>query len=136
MRNPSAACLSSPHPSMRLNTVMAQRVTVTVISDLSGEVVESETPTTRFGFDGTSYEIDLTEKERDELEAVLAPYIEKGRRAGGGKPRRRSSSSDSKARTPSTAEIRAWAEKQGMEVSERGRIPASVRTAYEAAHAA
>jgi len=35
---------------------------------------------------------------------------------------------------PSAAQMRAWASEQGMSVPSRGPIPASVRTAYEAAH--
>ena len=40
------------------------------------------------------------------------------------------------AREPTSAEIRAWAVKQDLAISDRGRIPASVVTAYRAAHAA
>jgi hypothetical protein len=34
---------------------------------------------------------------------------------------------------PETAEIRAWARAEGLEVSERGRLPASIRAAWERA---
>lgn len=37
-------------------------------------------------------------------------------------------------REPTAAEIRAWATSVGLEVSDRGRIPADVRRRYEAAH--
>ena len=37
-------------------------------------------------------------------------------------------------REPTSAEIRAWAVAQSLEVSDRGRIPADVRAAYRAAH--
>jgi hypothetical protein len=33
-----------------------------------------------------------------------------------------------------TGSIRDWARSEGYELSERGRIPAEVRAAYEAAH--
>jgi hypothetical protein len=37
-------------------------------------------------------------------------------------------------REPTPAEIRAWARSVGLDVSDRGRIPAGVRQRYEAAH--
>ncbi|MPZ87157.1 MAG: hypothetical protein GEU81_03590 [Nitriliruptorales bacterium] len=37
-------------------------------------------------------------------------------------------------REPAVAEIRAWARQQGMEVSDRGRLPDEVQQAYRAAH--
>jgi hypothetical protein len=38
--------------------------------------------------------------------------------------------------TPNNAEIRAWARQHGHQVSDRGRIPAAVQAAYDAAHPA
>src|SRR4051794_13480730 len=38
--------------------------------------------------------------------------------------------------TPSNADVRAWARSNGHTVSDRGRIPAAVQAAYDAAHAA
>jgi len=38
------------------------------------------------------------------------------------------------AGSPSTAEVRSWARENGMTVSDRGRVPASVMTAYRNAH--
>lgn len=38
------------------------------------------------------------------------------------------------ARSPSNAEVRAWARENGLTVSERGRVAASVMTAYRDAH--
>ena len=35
---------------------------------------------------------------------------------------------------PTAAQVRAWAGRQGIEVSDRGRVPRSVLVAYEAAH--
>ena len=38
------------------------------------------------------------------------------------------------AGSPSSAEVRSWARDNGMTVSDRGRVPASVMTAYRNAH--
>ena len=37
---------------------------------------------------------------------------------------------------PTTAELRAWARAQGMDVGDRGRLSPQVRAAWDAAHAA
>jgi hypothetical protein len=37
-------------------------------------------------------------------------------------------------RAPTLADVRAWAREQGLEVSDKGRIPKAVRQAYDAAH--
>ena len=111
---------------------MVRREIVTLISDLS-DVDADET--VRFALDGTEYEIDLTTTESTDLRAVLAPYAEAGRRAGG--RRRTTSTKTAVASAPSTKRernaIRAWARANGHDVSDRARIPAAVVAAYHAA---
>ena len=62
---------------------------------------------------------------------------------GGGSGRRRASTARSRAATPSpvvqatgatTAEVRRWAQRSGIPVSDRGRLPAHVLAAYANAH--
>ncbi|CAM5341636.1 hypothetical protein SANTM175S_06459 [Streptomyces antimycoticus] len=65
---------------------------------------------------------------------ALEPYTKGGRRTGG-----RASGGRGKARAASggsqdTAKIRAWAKENGYEVNDRGRVPATVREAYEKAN--
>jgi hypothetical protein len=104
---------------------MAQKVTVELEDDLDGGPADE---TVRFEFDGTGYEIDLNKKNAKAFRKQLAPFIEHARKAGRGQRRPRTQS----ARRRST-DIRAWAKEQGIAVSERGRIPASVVERYEAA---
>ncbi len=107
---------------------MAQRVHIVLTDDLD-QSDAAETVT--FGLDGSTYEIDLSEANAAALREALARYIAKGRRTSGGRAkaaRRRSGGSDS------ATEVRAWARAQGMTVSERGRVSAEVRAAYEEAH--
>jgi len=59
----------------------------------------------------------------------IAPYIEHARRAGRGQRRRSARTSSSRERSD---DIRAWAKDQGIAVSQRGRIPASVVEQYQA----
>lgn len=108
---------------------MVQLTTVTLIDDLD-ESVTDDVQTVTFAHDGRAYEIDLGVTGREALAALLAPYKAAGRRAGRG-PSAGPTAARSKSSDP--AKIRAWAETQGIAVSNRGRIPASIREQYEAA---
>lgn len=96
--------------------------------------------TRSFGFDGVTYEIDLNDEHFQELNDALAPYLDKARRARGGNTGRRASSSPLRGRTQSTTDrgvkasaVRDWANANGVEVNERGRVPDSIVEQYEAA---
>jgi len=111
---------------------MAQKVQVLLVDDLDG--VEAD-ETVTFALDGKSYEIDLTTTNADKLRDALEPFTKGGRRTGG-----RASGGRGKARAATggagqdTAKIRAWAKENGYEVNDRGRVPATVREAYEKAN--
>ena len=96
--------------------------------DKTSEAAETIT----FGLDGVTYEIDLSEANAAALRSALAPYTEVARRIGGG--RAKPGSRKRGASASDATEVRAWAKAKGMKVSERGRVPADVREAYEAAH--
>jgi hypothetical protein len=85
--------------------------------------------TLRFAFEGTDYEIDLNAKNAVALRKLLAPYLEHARRVGRA-PARAGRTAASRQRS---GDIRAWAKEHGLQVSERGRIPASVVEQYHAA---
>jgi len=113
---------------------VAQKVMVTLVDDLDGSEAEE---TVEFGLDGAFYEIDLSEDNAERLRDALAEYVEHARRAGG---RKRAAARAGVGRPPRTASadreqnqaIREWARKQGMNVSDRGRIPKEVTDAYNA----
>lgn len=109
---------------------MAQRVSIILEDDIDGS---EATQTVSFALDGTSYEIDLNDKHADSLRAVLSGYISAGRKSGS-TARRRGRTAAAPSNGPSAADVRAWAQENGHTVPERGRIPAAVREAYEAAH--
>jgi hypothetical protein len=117
---------------------MAQKVQVLLVCDLhDGDVEGTETIT--FGLDGSAYEIDVCESHAAELRDAYAPFVGAARRAGrGGAPaQRRGSRSTGRAASGDknrVADIRDWARKNGHQVSERGRISATVMSAYDAAH--
>src|SRR3954454_9300321 len=111
---------------------MAQRVML--IDDLD----ESEgAETITYTVNGQDYEIDLSEENAQRFYDVLGPFIEKSRRVQrqtAPAPRRdgrRRSSGSSRGDIP---QIRAWAQSQGMDVSERGRVKKDVLDAYDQAH--
>ena len=108
---------------------MAKKQTVTYVSDLSGsEITDNDAPTLTFGWDGTEYEIDLTAKEAEKFYSVMEKYLSVATKVGG---KRRGKAKTSTG--PSAAELREWAQSNGIDVPDRGRIPAAVRDAFNAA---
>lgn len=115
---------------------MARRIVHQLVDDLDGSILEvGEGETVLFSLDGTAYEIDLNDQNAAALREALAPYVAAGRSisssrgstSAASRPRRRAGQQDLSA-------IRVWARDNGYQVSERGRVPASVVEAYEAAH--
>ncbi|MFB6718690.1 Lsr2 family protein [Kribbella sp. NPDC056345] len=110
---------------------MAQRVEVQLTDDLDGtDIATGKGETLTFGLDGHTYEIDLTNKNAGALRKVLSPYVGAGRRV--------KTSRGARVRHtqigPDATTLREWARANGYEVSDRGRIPANVREAFEAAN--
>ena len=112
---------------------MAQKVNIVLIDDLDGSSADE---TVTFGLDGTTYEIDLNDANAAALREALSGYVGHARKVTGG--RRNSGGAARKASSSTsgvdTKAVRDWARSNGVEVSERGRVPASVVQAYEAAH--
>lgn len=104
---------------------MARRTIVALEDDLDGGPADE---TVRFGVGGAEYEIDLSEKNAAKLRRQLAPFVDHARRASG-QPHRPVRTAASRRRS---RDIRAWAQAQGIELSERGRIPAGIAAQYEA----
>lgn len=115
---------------------MARRIVHQLVDDIDGSVLEvGEGETVHFSLNGTAYEIDLNTTHADELRKALEPYVTAGRKAGSSSNASRTSSARKRpARNPEVAAIRAWANDNGHKLSERGRIPAQVVDAYNAAH--
>lgn len=111
---------------------MAQRTNVVYVSDLSDKpITDNDAPTVTFGYDGNDYEIDLTTQEAEKFHNLIAPYISNGRKVSKSSKRGGKKAVQNGA---TAADIRAWAEQNGMPVPARGRIPAEVREAYDAAN--
>ena len=108
---------------------MAQRVQTIFVDDLDGSAAEA---TVRFGVDGTDYEIDLNAAHAKALSEALEKYIQAGRRVSGS-ARRSARGRRATVGAANSAEVRAWARSQGIKVSDRGRIPASVIASFKEA---
>ena len=112
---------------------------IILIDDLDGEQEAAET--VLFGIDGVDYQIDLTTANADKLRRVLEPFASAARRAdqnGNGvthvKARKAQIAAQSKR--DQLDAIRAWAKQQGLEISDRGRIPVVIQDAFDKAHGA
>jgi hypothetical protein len=114
---------------------MAQKVML--IDDLD----QSEgAETIRYSVDGKDYEIDLSEKNAQRFREALKEFIDASREVEQPpvltltptRTSRRQSSGGSGR--DDIAQIRSWAESQGLDVSARGRIKKEVIEAYDKAH--
>ena len=115
---------------MRYLLRMAKKTLVQLVDDFTGDAIDDGAGrTVRFAFDGAEYEIDLNNAHIEEFTNDLERYIRASRRVSGRRktsnaaPSRRGGSSE-------TADIREWAESQGLKVATRGRIPADIVERY------
>ena len=106
---------------------MAKKITVVLEDDLDGGAADE---TVRFGLDGVDYEIDLSRQNARAFRREFASFLVHARQEERGRRRRPARSSSGRRRS---GDIRAWAKDQGITVSDRGRISASVAEQYEAA---
>ncbi len=105
-----------------------RRVQVVLQDDIDGS---EPAQTVRFALDGEEYEIDLSEERAAQLRTSLEPWMAAGRRAARSRiPEPRSPSRPA----VDTADIRRWAEANGIPVAARGRISLDLRARYDAAH--
>lgn len=108
---------------------MARHIIETVSDDIDGT---QDAKTVTFAFEGKSYEIDLSARNREKLSKALEPYIEHGRSTTS-PVRRASGTRSTSTKRHDTTLIREWAKVNGHTVSERGRLSAALVKAYEEA---
>jgi len=109
---------------------MAQKVQTFFIDDIDGGEAEG---TVHFGLDGTDYEIDLSAAHAEALRKALEEYIGAGRKVSGPARRGRGSSRRTASGGPNSSDVREWAKAQGIEVKDRGRVPADLVVKFQAA---
>ena len=120
----------APEISERNRASVAQKIQILFIDDLDGTAAEG---TVRFGLDGTEYEIDLNAKHAKELRDALTRYVGAARRASGAARRPARTGRRASANGLNTTEVREWAKAQGIEVKDRGRVPAELVVKFKAA---
>lgn len=111
---------------------MAQRTSITYVSDLSGAAIkDNDTPTLNFGWDGTDYTIDLTAKEAEDFYKAVSKYVDAATKVKSTNVKRKNGRTTVQS-DYNAADVRGWAKEQGIDVPDRGRIPAAVLEQYNA----
>jgi hypothetical protein len=105
---------------------MATRVTTSLVDDTDGSEAQE---TVAFGLEGTTYEIDLSDRNAKKLRDALGPWVAKARKTGG----RRSARKDGSGSNVDLKAVRAWAASNKIDLSSRGRIPRTVIDQFHAA---
>ena len=111
---------------------MAKTTVTQITDDLDGSKDATEVA---FAFDGVDYTIDLSKKNAAAMAKALKPYLDAATKVSGrGNRARRSRTSRATGPRKDLAAVREWARGQGLEVSDRGRVPAALVEQYDAAH--
>ena len=109
---------------------VAQKIQTLFIDDIDGSEAEG---TVRFALDGAEYEIDLNARHAEALRKALSRYVEAARRSSGAARRPARAGRRAAASGLNTTEVREWAKAQGIEVKDRGRVPAELVVRFRAA---
>ena len=113
---------------------MAKKQITQLIDDLDETVIEDGAGASiRFSIEGRSYDIDLSEQNAQKLRDVLAPFVEAARPVSATAVTDRSRAKRGVDKRTDLASVRQWAYDNGYTVSARGRVPADVLEAYDAA---
>ena len=116
---------------------MAQTVNTIYVDDLDGtEITADQATTVAWSWRGVDYEFDTSADRLAGIESgdeafTVAQLLAASRRVSG----RRAAARPVGSTTGSAdaAKIRAWARENGIQVPDRGRVPAPIRASYLAA---
>jgi hypothetical protein len=110
---------------------MAQRTVTVLTDDIEGTEIAKGGETVVFSIDGTTYEIDLNDKNAKKMREAFQFYVDHGRK----KPLSESSVQKKRAaknRDYDPKIVRLWAQANDISVPDRGRIPAEVVEKWKA----
>lgn len=111
---------------------MAKKMIPVFEDDLTGEEL-TEHATVKFAVDGVGYEFDTSPDNAEVFYRDIGKYVSAARRVTAtGRTYKRVKVAETGG-VPARL-VREWAIGQGMSVPSKGRIPADVREAYDAAH--
>jgi hypothetical protein len=113
---------------------VARKIEVQLLDDIDGGQADE---TLRFSLDGVGYEIDVSVKHANELRGSLEKYIDAARRIGrgavtGARVRAGNASTPTRVDRAQNQAIRDWAKRKGIQLNDRGRIPTTIVTQYQA----
>lgn len=104
---------------------------ITIVDDIDGTA--DNVTTIQFAFDGTHYEIDLSQANFHKMRDLMQPWIDNARKRPHNTTKRRPTRTDSGTATDDgirLQDVRDWAEAEGIPVSPRGRVAGSIIDAY------
>lgn len=110
---------------------MAKQIITQYFDDVTGKPLTDEGVTVEMEYRGQRHTWDMNPDTLAKFEKMLEPYLLASTVLSTKKVRRRSTS-----KRNNSGAIRAWAQENGYEVSDRGRVPDTVVAAYHEAHAA
>src|SRR5699024_1486795 len=93
------------------------------IDDIDGSKADV---TIKYSFEGSNYEIDLTDDHAEDFREHMQEWLDRSRRVGLARNTARTGGANSE-----TAKIREWAREQGIDVPTRGRLAEEVDQAHE-----
>src|SRR5699024_7153282 len=102
---------------------MARETIINLIDDIDGSKADV---TIKYSFEGSNYEIDLTDDHAEDFREHMQEWLDRSRRVGLARNTARTGGASSE-----TAKIREWAREQGIDVPTRGRLCEEIMKAYE-----
>ncbi|WP_426502821.1 histone-like nucleoid-structuring protein Lsr2 [Dactylosporangium sp. McL0621] len=116
---------------------MARRVIHELIDDIDGKPADESVS---FALDGMQYAIDLSARNAQRLREAVAPFVAAGTKVGRGgvTPTARGRAGRTPGALPrgdrdQNRAVREWAQRNGIDVSDRGRIKQEILDRYQAA---
>lgn len=111
---------------------MARKVRVHLLDDIDGSPADE---TVTFALDGITYHIDVTSARAQQLRASLEQFVGSARKLGRGHSvmatRLHRPAARPRGDRAQNQAVRDWAKRNGVELSNRGRIPRSILDQYE-----
>lgn len=105
---------------------------ITELADDTDGTADGTVRSHSFSLDGVHYAIDLTDANFKDMRERLMSYIDAGRRIRA--VERRASRTRTTEMRARSAQIRAWAQARGLEVTSRGRLPQEIVDQYAIEH--
>lgn len=127
-----ALFITHNYPDYRKAFPSMQKNIVQYYDDITGEPINADDlEVIEFSVGNAFYRLDLNAESASEFHAHMDEYVSKAQRVTRGRVRKATRAA---AGTIDTRKVRQWATDNGYTVSDRGRIPAEIVAAYEAAN--